>query len=70
MIENEEESEKRRRIEFMISELPLKQKEALYLRFNESMEYPEIAKVMKISVESVRKQVYRAIKTVREVFVK
>lgn len=70
MIENEEENERTRRIEFMLNQLPLKQKEALYLRFNEAMEYPEIAKVMNISVESVRKQVYRAIKTIREVFVK
>ncbi len=70
MIEHEEETEKSRRIEYMLSQLTVKQKETLYLRFNESMEYSEIAKVMKISVESVRKQVYRAIKTVREVFVK
>lgn len=70
MIENEDVTEKRHRIELMLNQLPVKQKEALYLRFNESMEYPEIAKVMNISVESVRKQVYRAIKTVREVFVK
>jgi RNA polymerase sigma factor (sigma-70 family) len=70
MIENEEESEKKHRIEFMLNQLPIKQKEALYLRFNESMEYSEIANVMKISVDSVRKQVYRAIQTIREVFVK
>ncbi len=70
MIENEDETETRHRIEFMLNQLPVKQKEALYLRFNESMEYSEIAKVMKISVDSVRKQVYRAIQTVREVFVK
>jgi RNA polymerase sigma factor (sigma-70 family) len=54
----------------MLNQLSVKQKEALYLRFNESMEYPEIAKVMNISVESVRKQVYRAIKTIREIFEK
>lgn len=70
MIENEEETEKSRRIEFMLNQLPVKQKEALYLRFNELMDYSEIAKVMNISVESVRKQVYRAIKTVREIFIK
>jgi RNA polymerase sigma factor (sigma-70 family) len=64
MIENEEENERTRRIDFMLNQLPIKQKEALYFRFNESMEYPEIAKVMDISVESVRKQVYRAIKTI------
>lgn len=70
MIENEEESERSRRIQNMLNELPIKQKEVIYLRLNESMEYPEIAKVMNISVESVRKQVYRAIKTVRELFTK
>ncbi len=70
MIENEEETEKSRRIEFMLSQLTVKQKEALFLRYNESLEYPEIANVMNISVESVRKQVYRAIKTIREIFVK
>ena len=70
IIKNEEEREKSRRIEFMLNQLSVKQKEALYLRFNESMEYPEIAKVMNISVESVRKQVYRAIKTIREIFEK
>ena len=70
LIKNEEEAEKRHRIELLLKELPVKQKEVLYLRFNESMEYPEIAQVMHISVESVRKQVYRAIKTVRELFSK
>lgn len=70
IIKNEEETEKSRNIEIMLSQLTSKQKEALYLRFNESMEYPEIAKVMQISVESVRKQVYRAIKSIREIFAK
>jgi RNA polymerase sigma factor (sigma-70 family) len=70
IIKNEEETEVKRRIEFLLKELTVKQKEVLYLRFNESMEYPEIANVMHISVESVRKQVYRAIKTVRKLFSK
>lgn len=48
-----------------IKKLPKKQKEAVYLRFNESLEYEEIAEVLNISAESVRKQVYRAIKTLR-----
>jgi len=39
----------------------------LYLRFNESLEYPEIAAILEITVESVRKQVHRALKTVREI---
>jgi RNA polymerase sigma factor (sigma-70 family) len=68
IIKSEEETEKKRLIELLLKELPVKQKEVLYLRFNEAMEYSDIAKVMNISVESVRKQVYRAIKTIRELF--
>ncbi|GET22726.1 DNA-directed RNA polymerase sigma-70 factor [Prolixibacter denitrificans] len=55
--------EKVRRI---ITGLPAKQKEIIYLRFNLSLEYAEISSMLGISVESVRKQVYRAIKSVRE----
>lgn len=50
----------------VMSHLPEKQKEAVYLRFNEAMDYPEIAIILGITIESVRKQVYRALKTVRE----
>lgn len=49
-----------------LNRLPSKQKEALYLRFNEALEYNEIAKLLNISIESVRKQVYRALKTLRK----
>ncbi len=54
------------KVDRALEKLPSKQKEALYLRFNESIEYPEIAKILNISVESVRKQVYRALKSIRE----
>ena len=68
LIDKEEEAELNQNIHKMLSELPSKQKEAIYLRFNESLPYPEIAKVMNISIESVRKQVYRALKSMREMF--
>ena len=54
------------RVSRALEKLSSKQKEALYLRFNESIQYPEIAKLLNISVESVRKQVYRALKSIRE----
>ncbi|MBT3384964.1 MAG: sigma-70 family RNA polymerase sigma factor [Prolixibacteraceae bacterium] len=56
----------KRRVSNALNQLPPKQKEALYLRFNESLEYNEIAEILNISIESVRKQVYRALKTIRE----
>lgn len=68
IIENEEEEELNRKVNEMLKKLPAKQKEALYLRYNQSMEYPEIAQLLNISVESVRKQVYRAVSSIREKF--
>ena len=68
IIEEESHNEISSKILKALNKLPAKQKEALYLRFNEALEYPEIAKLLGISVESVRKQVYRAIKTMRETF--
>jgi RNA polymerase sigma factor (sigma-70 family) len=65
IIEDELESEINSRVQALLTKLPAKQKEALYLRFNEAMEYPEIAGIMNTSVESVRKQVYRAILSIR-----
>ena len=49
-----------------LKKLPSKQKEAIFLRFNESLEYNEIASILNITIESARKQVYRAIKTLRK----
>jgi RNA polymerase sigma factor (sigma-70 family) len=68
IIENEEEAELNRKVNEVLKNLPAKQKEALYLRYNETMEYPEIAQVLNISVESVRKQVYRALTAIRKKF--
>jgi RNA polymerase sigma factor (sigma-70 family) len=68
IIEHEEEAELNLKVKEVLKNLPAKQKEALYLRYNESMEYPEIAQLLNISVESVRKQVYRAMTAIRKQF--
>lgn len=68
IIEREENAELSGKVKNALKQLPAKQKEALYLRFNESMEYKDIATLLNISTESVRKQVYRAIKSIRESF--
>ena len=70
IIKNEEESKRKKRIIDILNQLPAKQKEVLYLRYNEAMEYDAIAKILGISVESVRKQVYRALKSIRDTFFK
>ncbi len=66
IIENETEAEINHRIHNLLQKLPAKQKEVLYLRFNESMEYSEIAQLLNISVKSAHKQVYRALKSIRK----
>lgn len=66
LIEKEQDEELNTKVLNALNKLPGKQKEAVYLRFNEGMDYPEIAHMLGITIESVRKQVYRALKTVRE----
>jgi RNA polymerase sigma factor (sigma-70 family) len=67
IIAQEDDAEINRMVLNALIQLPAKQKEAVYLRFNESLEYNEIAAILEITVESVRKQVHRALKTVREI---
>jgi RNA polymerase sigma factor (sigma-70 family) len=66
IIEDERETEINNRVQTLLKKLPAKQKEALYLRYNEALEYQEIAEILNISVESARKQVYRAIHSIRD----
>lgn len=67
IMEQEKDEEINRKVLYAIKQLPAKQKEAIYLRFNESLEYEDISAIMEITVESVRKQVHRGLKTVREI---
>ena len=67
IIKQEKEAEINRKIVKTLKQLPSKQREAIYLRFNESLEYSEIAMLLDINIESVRKQVYRGIMTIREI---
>lgn len=64
----EQDEETRRKVVEALNQLPARQKEIIYLRFDEAMDYPAIAiaKLLGITIESVRKQVCRALKTVRE----
>ncbi len=58
--------ENARRLSVAIRKLPERQQEALNLRFVIGIPYPEVAKIMDISLESVRTLVYRSVKTLRE----
>ena len=50
-----------------VSNLPPKQKEIIYLKFEEELNYSEISEVMKISVESSRKLLYRSLLSLRRI---
>lgn len=67
IMEKEKDAEINLKVANALNQLPAKQKEALYLRFNEALEYSEIAAILEITIESVRKQVHRGLKTVREI---
>lgn len=49
-----------------IDKLPGRQKEALVLKYQNELSYPEIAEIMNVSVESARTLIYRTIKTLRK----
>ncbi len=49
-----------------LHELTSRQKEAIYLRFTEELEYKEIAEIMEMSIESCRNLIFRAIKSLKE----
>lgn len=48
-----------------ISNLTNKQKEILFLRFEQDIPYDEIAKILNISVDSCYKSIYRTIRSIR-----
>jgi len=65
IIDDELKREKNKRVVNALKQIPPKQKEALYLRYNEGLGYDEISGILNISKDSVRKQVYRALKKIK-----
>ena len=63
-LENQEENIES--IRMAMGKLSDRQQEVLNLRFQVGISYPEIAKILDISVESVRTLVYRSVKAIRE----
>jgi len=67
LISREISEEKHHRLQNAIVTLSSKQKEIIYLKFEEELEYTKIARLMKITVESARKQLYRALFSLRQI---
>lgn len=66
IVEQETKDENHMILEKAMEKLTQHQKEALFLKFDQNLSYPEIAELLGISVESVRTSIYRALKTLRE----
>jgi RNA polymerase sigma factor (sigma-70 family) len=66
MIEDEEMESLRQKVASLMNLLSDRQREIVYLRYMEEMEYEEIGKLLKMKSESVRKAVFRSIKLIRQ----
>lgn len=66
IIENEIEEEKKLLVQTILADLNDKQKEILFLRFMQGLSYSEISEIVDIASDSVKKQVYRTVKKIRQ----
>jgi RNA polymerase sigma factor (sigma-70 family) len=66
ILESEQASESRRRIEKCMRSLSRRQREALFLKFNNSLSYEEVAAVMELQVESTYNLISKALTRLRE----
>ena len=66
LIKNEIVTERYEKLKETVNNLPPRQKEIVYLKFEEELDYEDIANIMKISVESARKSMHRALLSLRK----
>ena len=66
LIMDERRRERNRFIEKVLHSLTDRQQETIYLRFYSNLSYGEIAQILNMREQSVRNQVCRALKTIRE----
>lgn len=64
-VETEFLEERTSKLSEALSSLSKKQKQCIFLRFNENRQYEEIAEIMNVSVQTSRTTIYRAIKQLR-----
>lgn len=65
LIEEEDKVEIKKNIEKYLSELTIRQKEAIFLRYLKELSYEEIAEILDMSVPSVRNLVLRGMNKIR-----
>jgi len=65
-IQNQFEEDQRKSVIKALNKLAKKQREAIYLRYFEELEYTEIAEVMNINLQSAKNNVHRGLDSLRE----
>jgi RNA polymerase sigma factor (sigma-70 family) len=66
IIQKENVSLKLQSLHQAINQLTPRQKEAIYLKFTEELQYKEIAEIMEMSIEACRNLICKAIKSLKE----
>ncbi len=66
LIDKEEQELIRNKVESLLNLLTDRQREAIYLRYMQEMDYDEIGTLLNMNAESVRKLVYRGIDKLRQ----
>lgn len=66
LIENQMEAELRKKIVNALNQLGVKQREAIYLRYFQNLEYVEIAEIMNINLQSVKNNVHRGLTALKD----
>jgi len=66
IIDKEEEEKLKKIVSDLLNELTPRQREAIYLRYMQEMDYEDIADLMKMDNNSARQLVHRGIKALRE----
>ena len=65
IVAKEDKDSLEQQIEFLLASLTNKQREAIYLRYFQNLEYEEIGELLNLTPESARKTVYRGIEKLR-----
>lgn len=66
LIEKEEQERIKKKVDQLMGMLTQRQREAIYLRYMEELEYDEIGKILGMNIESVRKLVFRGMEKLRQ----
>ena len=66
MVSEEETAKLKKRVEHLLNELSPRQREAIYLRYMQQMDYEEIAALLNMNSNSARRLVSRAMESLRE----